>query len=184
MKKLLLASVLLHVLAGVGLGGETWSAKCVEVIDGDSIVVDRYGLEGEIRLYGIDCPEKGRPFAAEATEFTRKMVKGKQIQIEPLKKDQYRRTVARVKVDGKSLEHELLKAGLAVWYFRYAPDNHELEYLELEARTKGHGLWAPFRKASRDRPRKLDEWRLPDESEDYGPEPPYDLDVPMGPGGR
>ena len=55
----------------------------------------------------------------------------------------YGRTVADVILpDGSNLNHELVKAGYA-WRFRkYAPDDRELERLEKEAREAKRGLWS------------------------------------------
>ncbi len=45
--------------------------------------------------------------------------------------DRYGRTVGEVLLpDGRSLNRELVKAGFAWWYRRYAPDDETLEQLE------------------------------------------------------
>jgi endonuclease YncB( thermonuclease family) len=43
--------------------------------------------------------------------------------------------------DGRNLNRELVQAGLAWWYRKYAPDDRELEKLEAEARSAKRGLW-------------------------------------------
>jgi len=43
--------------------------------------------------------------------------------------------------DGRVLNHELVKAGFAWWYRRYAPDDDTLVQLEQEARDAKRGLW-------------------------------------------
>ena len=43
--------------------------------------------------------------------------------------------------DGRSLNHELVKAGFAWWYRKYAPDDKTLAQLEREARGTKRGLW-------------------------------------------
>jgi micrococcal nuclease len=58
-------------------------------------------------------------------------------------KDRYGRTVADVILpDGKSLNHELVRAGYAWWFRKYAPHDRELEQLEKEAREAKRGLWS------------------------------------------
>ena len=52
------------------------------------------------------------------------------------------RLVGVLSVDGKSLNMELVEAGLAWWYQRYAPDDRELAEAEKEARAAKRGLWA------------------------------------------
>ena len=44
--------------------------------------------------------------------------------------------------DGRSLNQELVKAGMAWWYRQYAPNDATLAQLEAEARTAKRGLWA------------------------------------------
>ena len=53
-----------------------WSGKVVGVADGDTIRVLRYGKQVKIRLYGIDCTDKGQPFTRKAKQFTSQMVYG------------------------------------------------------------------------------------------------------------
>ena len=57
--------------------------------------------------------------------------------------DRYSRIIADVILpDGRNLNHELVKAGLAWWYRRYAPRDSVLEALEFAARKARSGLWA------------------------------------------
>ena len=44
-----------------------WQGKVVHVADGDTITVLKDGNEQvKVRLYGIDCPEKGQAFGTRA----------------------------------------------------------------------------------------------------------------------
>ncbi len=120
-----------------------WEAFCIRVADGDSITVEHNGEKIRIRLYGIDCPElKGEPFGRKAKKYTRDMVLGKLVKIEPVDRDRYGRTVAWVEVDGRNLNHELLKTGLAWWYWKYAPNDSTLQTLEESARRQNVGVWS------------------------------------------
>ncbi len=57
--------------------------------------------------------------------------------------DRYGRTIADVILpDGRVLNRELVRAGFAWWYRRYAPEDETLEQLECEARGARRGLWA------------------------------------------
>ncbi len=59
-----------------------------------------------------------------------------------LGQDRYGRTVGVVLLpDGRSLNRELVRAGFAWMYRRYANDQ-SLNDLEEEARVAGRGLWA------------------------------------------
>jgi micrococcal nuclease len=122
--------------------GNSFSGKCVSVSDGDTIHVLRSGKAIRIRLYGVDCPEMGQDFGKKARQFTSAMVFGKVVDVKPVDTDQYGRTVAWVSADGKSLNRELVAAGLAWWYRHYAPGDKDLADLEHAARKQKIGLWS------------------------------------------
>ncbi len=95
-----------------------------------------------IRLHGIDCPEKRQAFGKRAKQFTSTLVFGNTVTVQVLDRDRYGRTVGVVLLpDGRSLNHELVRAGLAWMYRRYTNDQ-SLSDLEEEARVARRGLWA------------------------------------------
>lgn len=96
-----------------------WQGKVVGVADGDTITVMHDGRGEKIRLYGVDCPEKNQNFGMKAKQFTSGMVFGKMVDVEPVVTDRYGRTVGLVKIDGKYLSEEIIKAGLGWVYTRY-----------------------------------------------------------------
>ena len=56
--------------------------------------------------------------------------------------DRYGRTIGDVILDdGRNLSQELVKAGYAWWYRKYAPGNTVLEKFEAVAREAKEGLW-------------------------------------------
>ena len=119
-----------------------FSGKVVGVIDGDSIRVLRNGKAEQVRLRGIDCPERKQAFGTRAKQFTSELVFGKDVTVKEKGRDRYGRTLGEVILsDGRSLNHELLKAGYAWWFRRYSKDVR-LGDLEDEARLAQRGLWA------------------------------------------
>jgi endonuclease YncB( thermonuclease family) len=44
--------------------------------------------------------------------------------------------------DGRSLNQELVTAGMAWWYRQYAKDDASLATLEAEAKAAKRGLWS------------------------------------------
>jgi endonuclease YncB( thermonuclease family) len=116
--------------------------RVVNITDGDTISVMHSGKAEEIRLNGIDCPERGQPFGKRAREFTSVLALGKDVTVKVKDQDRYGRTVAHVILpDGKSINHELVKAGYAWWDRNYAPHDQELKWLEKYARQDRRGLW-------------------------------------------
>ncbi|MGH7183813.1 MAG: thermonuclease family protein [Nitrospiraceae bacterium] len=95
----------------------------------------------EGRTAGIDCPESDQPYGAEATEATKSLVLERDVTVTPVTTDRYGRTVAEVNLqDGRSLLHELVKAGACWWFRKYAPSDTELKWLETKARTQRRGV--------------------------------------------
>jgi micrococcal nuclease len=67
---------------------------------------------------------------------------GKTVRIVPRDTDRYGRTVAEVILpDGRSLNREMVREGLAWWYREYTPHDAELARLEAKARAARRGLW-------------------------------------------
>src|SRR6478672_10050506 len=115
--------------------GSEYAARVVGISDGDTIRVVHDGREVRIRLHGIDCPESKQAFGSRAKQFTSEMVFDQVVHLRVRDIDRYGRTVAEVWLgDGRMLNRELVRAGLAWWYRRYAPYDTILEQLEQEAR--------------------------------------------------
>jgi endonuclease YncB( thermonuclease family) len=125
---------------------ESFSARVVGVADGDTITVIRDDVPERnpirIRLYGIDTPEKRQRYYAKAKQFTSDAVFGKTIIVEPRGKH-FERIVADVVLpDGRLLNHEIVRAGLAWWFEKYALGDRDLERLQAEARRARRGIWS------------------------------------------
>lgn len=125
------------------------TGKVTRVVDGDTIVV-KIGRKSErVRLIGIDTPESGDCYAAEATAAARRLANGKRVRLlgdrTQARRDRFRRLLAYVTLpNGRDLGRELLAAGYAkVFVFdrrfarfaRYAG-------AEAAARDAGNGMWS------------------------------------------
>ncbi len=122
--------------------------KVTRVVDGDTIVLD--GNE-RIRLIGVDTPETVHPkkpveyFGKEASDFTKRMVEGKQVRLESYKRgsDKYGRSLAYVYLeDGTCLNAEIIKQGYGFAYTKFPFEKMEkFRKYEREAREQKKGLW-------------------------------------------
>jgi len=138
-------TLLLTVTWGSGCSSAVheFTGKVVAVADGDTITVLRDRTQVRIRLDGIDCPERGQAFGRRAKAFTSQLAFGNVVTIRPRHKDRYGRTVAEIVLpDGRNLNHELVQAGFAWWFRKYAPHDAELARLEVEAHAAKRGLWS------------------------------------------
>lgn len=69
--------ILLFLLLAIPATCFSWPAKVVSVADGDTITVLHNGQQKEIRLYGIDCPEKGQNQGEQVTALTAAVALGR-----------------------------------------------------------------------------------------------------------
>ena len=122
---------------------ETFTAKCKHVFDGDSFSAIREGEtdETEIRLYGIDAPEKGQDYAKQSREKLIKLIRNKQVRIEVQDTDSYGRSVGKVYVGKTYVNLEMVKSGLAWYYEHHAKGAKDLQKAEAKARKSKKGLW-------------------------------------------
>ena len=129
--------------------------KVARVIDGDTL---KLSTGEEVRLLGVDTPETKQPrkpvqyFGKEATEFTRQLAEGKEVQLvfDPANaatghKDRMLKPCLLAYVylaDGTFLNAEFIKQGYGFAYTRY-PFMHleQFRQLEREARGATRGLW-------------------------------------------
>ncbi len=150
------------VLMGLLLGGACSSPNLsadgmgtvVEVIDGDTVIVDLAGHRETVRLLGIDTPETVHPdrpvecFGAEASARLRLLLTpGSGVivtrDIEP--RDRYGRLLAYLErlSDGLQVNMALVERGYAATLHIDPNDAllHELAAAESRARAAGLGLW-------------------------------------------
>jgi endonuclease YncB( thermonuclease family) len=119
-------------------------AKVVGVSDGDTLTVLTAEKQGvKLRLHGIDAPEAGQGFGSRAKQAASELAFGEPVTVRPVELDRYGRTVAEVILpDGRSLNHEMVRNGMAWWHRTYAPTDFALASLEAEAKAAKRGLWA------------------------------------------
>lgn len=128
-------------------GAQSLTGRVVRVADGDTItVLDSSNTQHRIRLEGIDAPESHQAFGTQSKKSLSEMVSGKDVTIFYQKTDQYGRLVGKIVFDGKDINLEQVKAGMAWHYKEYqreqAPEDRELYAMaEDEARNARRGLW-------------------------------------------
>ena len=109
--------------------GSVTVSKVISVYDGDTFRVNIdslppiVGKNIPVRLEGVDTPEINgkcqyeKDLALEARDFVRsKLSNAVEILLNDLQRGKYFRIVAKVYIDGVSLEEELLQNGLAYRY--------------------------------------------------------------------
>jgi len=138
--------------AGQGSGPADFAAgtvledcKVLSVYDGDTMTVlcDQHTdspRKIKVRLYCIDAPEMGqKPWGRQARDHLRRLA-GDHVNVRPITRDTYGRTVAEVERDGLNLNLEMVRAGEVPVYKRYCqkPAYAEAEWIIKSARV---GIW-------------------------------------------
>lgn len=117
----------------------------MRILDGDTVealLEDKTRLR--VRLESIDAPERGQAFSARSSEALAELVFGKDVKIDRTGEDRYGRTLAWLHVDGKNVNEEMVREGLA-WHYRRYSKSPALQVREDEAKMARRGLWADER---------------------------------------
>jgi len=128
-------------------GGQTLTGRVVRVADGDTItVLDSSNTQHRIRLEGIDAPESHQAFGTQSKKNLSDMVFDKDVTVIYQKTDQYGRLVGKLVLDGKDINLEQVKTGMAWHYKDYereqaVADRELYARAEDEARAARRGLW-------------------------------------------
>ena len=145
--------LLLGLLAGAASAAETGVVE--EVVDGDTLRVRTAGSAEAVtvRLIGIDAPERSHPslgkefFSDESASHLASLCRGKTVRMEKDaeetdKHDRLLRYVFLPPPDGRLLNEEMLRSGMARSYTRF-PFSRKDAFLAAEgrARREGKGLW-------------------------------------------
>lgn len=130
------ALALLAAFAGINqLNGEL----VTRVVDGDSFFIKNGQL---VRLYSIDAPEMGLCMSEEAKTKLSSLILGKRVMLRDIRSGGFNRVMGFIYVDGKSVEVEMMKAGLAV-LMRGSKDFPELGDASDYARSHHLGVFSP-----------------------------------------
>ena len=125
----------------------------VKVAGGDTFLVNDGAHSTVVRIIGIDAPEDGQKFYAEAKQNLSELLSGKKVLLQYSlnnTNDAEGYFLARVLLDGKDVGFNLVENGFA-WrkesdkYFFEKKDAQRLEELEAKARIAKTGLWSELK---------------------------------------
>ena len=120
------------------------ASENIRVVDGDTIVIG----ETTYRLHGIDAPEYGQRCVTpqsgtwacgkEAVAALEAMVLGNNVACDDRGTDDYGRTIAVCRVEGRDINAAMVESGMAWAFRRYSSD-----YVAIEADAEAHtrGVW-------------------------------------------
>ena len=123
------------------------TGRIVKVADGDTVtVLDETNTQHKIRLQGIDAPESRQAFGTQSKKSLSEMVFGREVTVTYEKTDQYGRLLGKILLDGRDINLEQVRNGMA-WHYKEYQREQTLNDRELyaraedEARTGRRGLW-------------------------------------------
>lgn len=125
----------------------SFTGRVVGVTDGDTITLLMPGnIQEQVRLGGIDAPEKRQPFGQVAKTSLSDLVFGQTVVVEANKRDRYKRLIGKVQLDGVDINLVQIERGMAWHYKTYQRDQEKADrtlYDEAEqrARARREGLW-------------------------------------------
>jgi endonuclease YncB( thermonuclease family) len=128
-------------------GQQTLSGRVVRIADGDTItLLDASNTQHRIRLQGIDAPESKQDFGTQSKKSLSGMIFGKDVEVVYDKTDQYGRLVGKILLEGRDINLQQVRSGMA-WHYKEYEREQSTEDRELyaraedEARSARRGLW-------------------------------------------
>ena len=120
---------------------KTLQGTVVAVSDGDTLTLLAGKRQHKVRLAQIDAPEKTQPYGQRAKLSLSELSYRREARIEVEAEDKYGRTVGTVWIDGRNINLEQVRRGMAWVYTQYSHSS-ELLQIQQEARAAQRGLWA------------------------------------------
>jgi endonuclease YncB( thermonuclease family) len=120
LKIILLLITFLLILPTLSLSAQL---KVTRVYDGDTVKGKGHDIEIKVRLVGIDAPETsrkkrdpGQPYSQQAKKYLAGLILNRTVDIKGYGLDRYNRILGVIYLDGRNINLEMVKAGLAEVY--------------------------------------------------------------------
>jgi endonuclease YncB( thermonuclease family) len=136
----------------------TVTGTVTKVSDGDTIhLTTPEQTKLRVRLYGIDAPETpkinnrtgrvnkpGQPYGEESWKALESKIMGKQVRLDILDIDKYRRMVGMIYLDNRNINLEMIREGFAEAFVEYLKPPYRVQFLEVEREAKSarRGVWS------------------------------------------
>ena len=122
--------------------------KVIAITDGDTFkILDAAKQQHNIRILGIDAPEKSQPYSKAAKKHLNQLIAKKTVCLEPVETDRYQRTISKVILSDVDIGLALINSGYAWHYKEYMSNQPEADQSlyaagELQAKLSVIGLWS------------------------------------------
>jgi endonuclease YncB( thermonuclease family) len=126
--------------------GESATIVPGSIHDGDTLRIRQGEKVTKVRFCGIDAPELAQPLGVESRDYLMRLVGDGAVQVVTVEKDKYDRTVAELFLpDGRSVNVEMVRAGMAYHYAKYSGNcavKGAIRLAESQAQANRLGVWA------------------------------------------
>lgn len=156
---LLIASLTAFIITPISHAAiRTVTGTVTKVSDGDSIqITTAEQTKLKVRLYGIDAPETpkinhrtgqvnkpGQPYGGESWKALKNKIMGKQVKLEILDIDKYRRMVGMIWLGERNINLEMVREGSAEAFIEYLKPPYRTIFLDTEhdAKSARRGVWS------------------------------------------
>ncbi len=127
------------------------TGQVVQVVNGDTIIVrSPGGVTHRVRVAGIDAPQAGQAYSAQAKRRVESLTLGRSVTVDPVGKDRDGAIAGKVRVNGRDLGLPLVSEG-AVWHDsareKAQTPSERASYAKAQREAQAHrsGLWAKDR---------------------------------------
>lgn len=118
------------------------SGRVVSVQDGDTVTfLTPENKSIRVRLSQIDAPEKNQPFGQNSKALLSDLVYLKEVKFIEGDTDRYGRVIGTLFIGDRDINAEMIQLGAAWVYDEYVYD-HDLYYLQDEAKLEKRGIWS------------------------------------------
>ena len=117
------------------------TGKVLWIYDGDSFKMKTADHKiVQVRIYGIDAPEKNQHGAHLALKAAIKLLKNQTVRVVLVDIDKYNRVIGKVYLGKLYVNLWMLNNGYA-WHFKFFSKDKDLSKAECEARRSKRGIW-------------------------------------------
>lgn len=151
--------------------------RVIGVTDGDSVDIElASGALIEVRLIGVNAPERGECYAAEARDFLAQTIGGEEVGVDLVDEDQFGRRLANVWIGDDLINLTLVAGGFAIAQTPDDANPHGAIIVDAEeiAFQDGVGLWSPSACGATD---DVPSIQFDGDSAQYNPDGPDDTEL-------
>ena len=134
--------LIILILLGLPVLGQSFVAKVNGVYTGDTILVRKERTETKVKIRGVECPATETAIGRKAKRYMEALLLGRMVHLQGIEQNDNGGVIATVLLENRNVAANLLSAGLAE-YRSGAYFDQDLADAENLAKVAEIGIWAP-----------------------------------------